>query len=376
MSDESVACCGCSDPLARRTFLLSVAATIAAACAGPTYDAAARRERDLLDQAAELSRRAAVDLHSHPGPFAGRAAFPGASRELGPALADMRQARLDAALFSLPTDRPVIRNEPGTGTRQFRQPEPGELFRFAETHFDTVLGAMIGVVARSPGDVVERKRAGTPCAILALEGADALEGDLTRVRHFYDRGVRVVQLVHYRINELGDIMTEPPHHGSLTAFGRDVVRELNRLGVVVDVAHAHADTVRAVLAESRHPVLDSHTRPAAVFSSRRARPDDELRAVAAAGGVIAMWPLTRAQQGETFEDFLRAIDHLRGVVGVDHVGIGTDVNGLRGNTAVPTHREFALVPAGLLTRAYADADVARVIGGNFMRLFREVAGRG
>jgi membrane dipeptidase len=86
--------------------------------------------------------------------------------------------------------------------------------------------------------------------------------------------------------------------------------------------------------------------------------------------------LTRAQQGETFEDFLRAIDHLRGVVGVDHVGIGTDVNGLRGNTAVPTHREFALVPAGLLTRGYADEDVARVIGGNFMRLFRKVAGRG
>jgi microsomal dipeptidase-like Zn-dependent dipeptidase len=113
----------------------------------------------------------------------------------------MRLGRLDAALFSLPSDRPVIRRNSLTGrTRQFREPERGELFRFAQFHFDKVLGRMEGMIALSPPDVFAFKRKGLPCAIIALEGADALEGDLSRVKLFDDRGIRVIQLLHYRIN--------------------------------------------------------------------------------------------------------------------------------------------------------------------------------
>jgi len=286
----------------------------------------------------------------------------------------MQAGKLDAAVFSLVTDGPVIRRDPQRGeTRQYRDPEPGELFRDAQSRFEKAKSQIEGMIALSPSEVIALKKNNRPCAILSHEGADALEGNLSRVPLFYGWGLRVLQLVHYRINELGDIQTEPPKHGGLTPFGRDVVRETNRLGMIIDVAHVHAETLRGVLAESRHPVIDSHTRPAARFQASRARSDGELQAVARKGGVIGMWPLAREARGETFDDFLRDIDYLKALVGVEHVGIGTDLNGTRTSTVIPTHKEFALIPAGLLARGYAASEVAKIVGGNFMRVFREVA---
>ena len=219
------------DPVPRRIFLLSLLATIASACAGPTLSGSIKRRAELLDDAGDIYRRVSVDLHSHPGPFAGYLISPGTSRELSDALSRMRQGKLDAAVFSLPPDRPVLRRDPKTGvTRQFREPEAGELFRVAQSHFDKVLNQMEGTIALSAAEVSAFKRQGAPCAILALEGADALDGNLSRVQLFYGRGIRVMQLVHYRINEVGDIQSELPRYGGLTPFGRDVVKELNRLG--------------------------------------------------------------------------------------------------------------------------------------------------
>jgi membrane dipeptidase len=224
-------------------------------------------------------------------------------------------------------------------------------------------------LALSPADLIACKKKGVPCAVLAFEGSDPLEGNLSHVRLFYDRGLRVLQLVHFRINELGDVQTEPPRHGGLTPFGRDVVREANRLGMIVDIAHAHSETARGALAESRHPIIDSHTRPAARGNNPRFRSDDELRAVAKKGGVVGMVPLAA---GKTLDDFISDIDYVKWLIGIDHVGIGTDLNGMGAETVVPTHKEFALIPAGLLARGYSEADVAKIIGGNFMRVFRGV----
>lgn len=218
--------------------------------------------------------------------------------------------------------------------------------------------------------VIAFKRKGSPCVILSHEGADALEGNLSRVRFFYERGLRVLQLLHNRVNELGDVQTEPSEHGGLTAFGRDVVREMNRLGMIVDLAHASSDTVQGVLAESRYPVVDSHTRPSALRQGARFRSDDEIRSVAKRGGVIGVLPVSL--KDETFDSLLKDIDYVVSVAGVDHVGIGTDLNGLGVNTVIPTHKEFALIPAGLLARGYAERDVAKIIGGNFMRVFLAV----
>lgn len=361
--------CDCSSPLPRRTFVLSLLAVIASACSGPTMSASAKRERELLNEAANLSQRISVNLIAHAGPLAGTAAHPGYSREVDDVLSDMRHGRLDAAVFSTITDRLLrVAAQPGR-SRQYRVPEPGELFRYAQSQLGQLMKDGNLAIALSPADLIAYKNRGVPCAVLAFEGSDPLEGNLSHVPLFYDRGLRVLQLVHFRINELGDVQTEPPRHGGLTLFGRDVVREMNRLGMVVDIAHAHAETARGVLAESRHPIIDSHTRPAARGTSPRFRSDDELRAVARKGGVVGMQPSAR---GKTFDDFLSDVDYVKSIIGIDHVGIGTDLNGMGAETVVPTHKEFALIPAGLLARGYSEGEVAKVVGGNFLRVFREV----
>ena len=219
-------------------------------------------------------------------------------------------------------------------------------------------------------DILEAKKKGLPCAILAIEGSDPLEGDLSRVKFFYDIGVRVLQLMHYRINEIGDIQTEDPRHKGLTAFGLDVVKEMNKLGMVIDVAHASSDTLSGILAASQHPVICSHTGAYALRTNARHLENKDMTAIAKKGGVIGVWPLLRRR--DNFQTYLRELDYVKNLVGADHVGIGTDLFGIASETAIPTHKEFALIPAGLLSRGYPETDVAKIVGGNFMRVFREV----
>ena len=364
----------CPGSVSRRMFILSLLAAIASACSGPNTSASTKRERDLLDKAAALSERVSVDMHTHAGPFAGNFPFPDSARDRAAVLTHMQAGKLDAAVFSLTTDGPVIRRDPEReGVRQYREPEPGELFRNAQSRFEKAKMQIEDMIVLSPSALVEFKKKGRHCAIVSHEGADALEGNLSRVKVFYDWGVRSLQFLHYRINELGDIQTEPPKHRGLTPFGRDVVKEMNRLGMIIDVSHAHSQTVHGILAESCHPVIDSHTRPAARFNYLRARSDGDLQAIAQKGGVIGRWPLAREERGETFDDFLRDIDYVKALVGIEHIGIGTDLNGVRTRTMIRTHKEFALIPAGLLARGYSESDVAKIVGGNFMRIFREVA---
>jgi len=364
---DDMRCCGDNiNAVTRRGFLVSLMVSVAAACAGPTRSSSARRERELLDEAMALG--VTVDLLSHPGPL-----FEPKLQELGePVAADMRTGRIDAAVFAAVPLYPLIRIEPSGRRTLAREPRPGELFEVCQEQLDKVTRAArrgIISIALSPAEIIAAKRTGVPCAVLGSEGADLLDQDLSRLRALYGRGVRHVQLVHRRANHLGDSQDDQPRHGGLTPFGRDVVREMNRLGMIIDLAHATPETVRGVVAESRHPVICSHTGPYAVRPLRRHLTDDVLKVIATRGGIIGVWPFNRP--GETFDHFLREIDHVKSVVGIDHVGVGLDLFGLP-STVLPTHKEFALVPAGLLSRGYSQADVAKVCGGNFMRVFLAV----
>jgi membrane dipeptidase len=340
---------------------------VAAACAGPTGGAAARRERELLRQGADvLAAAAVIDLHAHPGAFT-RAR----TAELPlQALSEMAAGGVHAAFFAAVGDGPVIRREPGR-IRNFREPVPGELWASAVGQLRRVRarateGRLRPVLA--PGDVRAARAAGVPAAVLACEGGDPLEGDVRRVRELFDLGVRSIQLVHYRINELGDIQTEPPRHGGLTATGLAVIAEMNRLGMVVDAAHASADTLHAILAASSTPVVVSHTGPAARRAFRRHLADDLLRAVAARGGVIGVWPLTPRPEVDGIAGFLDEIAYVRGVVGLEHVAVGTDMAGLSTFTSIPTYREFAPIPAALLARGFSEAELRPLLGGNVQRV--------
>lgn len=310
-----------------------------------------------------------VDLHAHPGAFHRPST---GELPLG-ALAQMGEGGVDAAFFSVVTDGPVIhRGE--KGIRQVREPLPGELRRATFAQIERVLArAREGQLqlVLEPSDVVAAKAAARPAALLALEGADVLEGDPTRVREFHALGVRSIQLVHYRINELGDIQTDAPRHGGLTRAGHEVVAEMNRLRMIVDGAHAAPETLRGVLAASRHPIIVSHTGPAGLRpASRRHLSDALMREVAVHGGVIGIWPFARSLIG--IDQLIGELDYVCRVVGVDHVGVGTDMAGLGTRTSIPTYREFAPIPAALLTRGFSEGDVRKLLGGNLMRVFDAV----
>lgn len=357
--------------ISRRYFLCALAATAAGLQIEPPWLHSLFGDKTLLAEAAELVREAVtVDLHCHPNALAG-GHFP----KLDPNVAqNMKDGALDAGLFAARGDYPLIRRDPAGRRYEARKPKSGELLRRTSEQLDYLLDAVKKgelAMARSPADIVGAKKSGTPCAVLAIEGSDALEGELANIKMFYDRGVRVLQLLHYRINEIGDIQTEAPRHHGLTGFGREVVREMNKLGMVIDTAHCSADTLAGVLVASGAPVLFSHTGAHSLRPLARHLRDKELRAVAAKGGVIGIWPSLGRR--ETFENFLENIDYARRLAGEDHVGIGTDLFGLRSRTAIPTHKEFALIPAALLKRGYSDSAVAKIAGENFMRLFREVA---
>jgi len=357
--------------LSRRRFLSTLLAGAATAYAAPSLLDGFRGEASLIAEAAELSREAiTVDLHCHPNL--------GASRKLADfdsAVPDnMRAGGLDAGVFAVRGDHGTIRRNSSGRYAEYRKAEPGELFQGSQDQLDKVLKAVkagsIGLV-QSPADIVEKKNKGLPCAVLAIEGSDPLEGDLSRVKFFYDIGVRVLQLMHYRINEIGDIQTEDPRHKGLTAFGRDVVKEMNKLGMVIDLAHASSDTLSGVLAASQHPVICSHTGAYALRTNARHLENKDMTAIARKGGVIGVWPLLRRR--DNFQTYLRELDYVKNLVGADHVGIGTDLLGIGSETAIPTHKEFAFIPAGLLSRGYSETDVVKIVGGNFMRIFREVA---
>jgi len=327
-------------------------------------------DKPLLAEAAELSREAVtIDLHCHPNALGGPY-FPRLDPEVP---ANMKAGGLDCGLFAMRGDYPLIRRDPSGQRYEQRQPKPGELFRRTTEQLDDVIEATRSgglALARSPAEILAAKKAGLPCAMLTLEGSDPLEGEIARIKFFYERGVRVLQLMHYRFNEIGDIQTAPPRHNGLTPFGREVVREMNRLGMLIDTAHSSPATLYGVLAESRQPVICSHTGPRALRKIPRHLDDQDMRAIADKGGVVGIWPLIR--RNESFENYLAAIDYVKRRIGIDHVGIGTDLYGLRSATAIPSHKAFALIPAGLLKRGYRESEVVKIVGGNCMKVLDQV----
>lgn len=356
---------------ARRRFLkLSLASCVGALGTEP-WITALWRDRHLSAAAAELAQNTiTVDLHCHANALAARD-FPALDSAL---LANMKAGGVDVGLFAVRGDLGTVRSD-AMGTRyEHRNPKPGELFKRAQEQLAPLVKATengLLALAKSPDDIADAKKRAAPAALLAIEGCDPLEGDLSQAKFFYDAGVRVFQLMHYRINEIGDIQTAEPRHGGLTSFGQALVAELNRLGAVIDTAHASSETLDGVLAASRAPVIFSHTAPRVQRARSRRLADDDIKAIASRDGVVGIWPTLGSR--DSFETFLRRLDYMKRLVGVAHFGIATDLFGLRGRTALPTHKEFALVAAGLLKRGYSESDTAKIVGGNFLRVFRAVA---
>lgn len=317
-----------------------------------------------------------ADMHAHPSRFH-RENVEGIAKE---EIELYRRSTMDLVVANISSDMAYdggYTNRDGTVVDKGRyKPGPGEVYALAAdrlARLQQTIDRGIAVHADSPAAVIEARRNGQVAVLPALEGADALEGDIENLYRMVDDGLRLIQLIHFRNNELGHTQTWPYSPGGLTEFGREVVREANRLGLVIDVAHANEETISDVLALSEHPVIFSHGGVRALTDHDRAVTDEQIRAIAGHGGVIGIWP-----HGSHLADVAEMVDYIEHVIdvgGIDHVGIGSDLRGISRYVAgFDAEARFHAIAAELLAREHSAEDVGKVMGGNFFRVWQTVTG--
>jgi len=348
--------------LNRRAFCLSALATATLA----PWTTWARTPPPNLERAlALISRHVVVDLHAHPGKL-----YSGGNPM--PRLHDLAKAHVTAFGFAIPTDTPILGVRGGL-PQPLRDPQPGELFDFTIQQLKALHRALQSAdmsVLKTPPDILRAKKKGRPGALIALEGGDFLEGQLDRVAQVHALGVHSIQLMHFTPNALGTVRTQAPQGPALTAFGRDVVREQNRLGMIVDVTHMTHEGVEAVAETSRAPVMLSHTGFEAHFMHGRGVHVETAMAVKSTGGLVGLRPLGYRDGHKNLGAFADEMLHLIEHVGIDHVALGTDMDGAK--SPFKGYGAMALFIHELLLRDLSEADIANIIGGNFMRLFTDV----
>ncbi len=277
-------------------------------------------------------------------------------------------------------------------------------------------------IALTPDDAYRLKKQGKRAIFIGVENGYALANDLTMVKKFHEMGVRYITLCHTSNNDICDSSTDKKkgaeHHG-LSPFGKEVVAEMNKYGVMIDVSHISDDSFYDVIRLSKVPVIASHSCSRAICDHPRNLTDDQLKALAKNGGVIQMCflsdyvkkadpnpkrdsamvlvnkkyndfqGLTDEQTKEAYreyretskrfpnklanvQDMVDHIDHIVKVIGINHVGIGTDFDGGGDLSDCRDVSQMGNVTLELVKRGYSESDIRKIWGGNFMRVFRQV----
>jgi membrane dipeptidase len=310
-----------------------------------------------------------VDIHSHAGGIASVSRMQSGSA-FGPVGQPMLKGGMAAVCLAVVSDGPTHKLIDGH-LHPYRDPNPGELYTYGQLAFarlhDMAKTQGLTIVTDAAG--LRAAKPGTTSVIITAEGADFLEGQPDRVEEAYKRwSLRHLQLTHYRVNELGDIQTEPPVHGGLTDTGAEVIRRCNRLGVVVDVAHGTFDLVKRAVSVTTKPLVLSHTSLATRPSrfSRQITPE-HAKLVAGTGGVIGVWP--PASIFPTMDALAAGMARMADAVGVDHVGLGSDMRGLVGPSTFPDYDRLPELAEALLGAGFSLTDSAKILGGNYARVF-------
>jgi membrane dipeptidase len=319
-----------------------------------------------------------IDLHSHAGrcflaglpPEHPMVASLGAA-SVAEAVRDAGSAGMTALVLATVSDLAVLRPDPVTGLRAHRDFRPGEAAADHRRQLDGLRSAVAAAgaqVATSAAEVDAAARDGRTVVLLGCEGGDFLEGDLRRLEEARAAGVTVLTLVHYRVNEIGDVQTEAPVHGGLSRFGRDVVAECGRLGIVVDCAHASFATTMDVLEVSSQPVIISHSHLGHADTAHpRLLTAAHAASVATAGGVIGAWPA--GVTSRSLADFADEIIRLTEAAGPGSVAIGTDLDG-NYRPVLTSYAQLADLTALLQDRGLPAHHVQQVLGGNAANLLR------
>jgi membrane dipeptidase len=271
-------------------------------------------------------------------------------------------------------------------------------------------------LAGTADDVVRIHKSGRVASLIGIEGGHQIGGSLAALRQFYDLGARYMTLTHFKNNEFADSATDDPKYHGINDFGRTVIHEMNRLGILLDLAHVSPETMRAALQVTKAPVLFTHSDARALADHPRNVPDDVLKLLPANGGVVMVnfylghlsprfisWSADKAAedarekslytgQPERRDAALKAwlaahpspradvgivadhIDHVAKVAGFDHVGIGGDLDGI-GYDEAPAGMNsvsgYPLLFAELIRRGWSDENLAKLAGANVLRVMRQ-----
>ncbi len=220
-------------------------------------------------------------------------------------------------------------------------------------------------------DFVERRKQqpGLVAGLLAMEGMHALEGKLENLEIFYQAGFRMMAPAHFFDNELGG-SAHGVNKGGLTDFGRRAIKRMEALGMIVDIAHASPRTIDDILSMATKPVVSSHTGVKGTCAGNRNLSDEHLRGIARTGGVVGIGLWDGAVCATEVRATARAMHYAADLVGIDHVGLGSDFDGAI--TAPIAANEMAQLTAALLAEGFSGEDIHKVMGGNVLRLMLEV----
>ncbi|MEW6185055.1 MAG: membrane dipeptidase [Thermodesulfobacteriota bacterium] len=302
------------------------------------------------------------DAHAHPHSF-----FSGQPDPTTPTIAMMKSMGMKVCVFAAVGDRTY------PSRSRFEQGTP--LFDTARQLDQVLRWAREGEIRliRTKADLDQLKK-GDLGAIVGIEGGDALEGHLKNLDYFFDAyAVRIITLMHDRTNEIGGHQRALNNDQGLTSFGRQLVRRMNQLGMLIDLAHAGGNTLKDVCALSSKPVLDSHTSPATGEEpSGRLRSWPEMKGIAERGGLICTWPFAFPGR-ETLKDWASEISTLKTRLGLAHVALGTDGGGRLPKT-IEGYRNILDLPKlieALEEAGFTRKEIQAFMGGNLERVVRE-----
>ena len=230
-------------------------------------------------------------------------------------------------------------------------------------------------IAYTPADLYRLKSEGKKAIMLGIENGYAIGNDLRNIERFRKRGVVYMTLCHNGNNQLCGSARYNEEGLGVNAFGEQVIREMNRVGMMVDISHAGEQTFYDALAISSKPIVASHSSARALCNHPRNLTDDQLKALAAKGGVaqVTLYSGFLKEEGmASIQDAINHLNHMVNIMGIEHVGIGTDFDGDGGITGCASASELINFTRCLLKERYSEEDIRRIWGGNFLRVMEEV----
>lgn len=316
-----------------------------------------------------------VDMHAHPGRFflEGEQSGTALAAQLGTpfmtqAINDIRAGGVTAILFATVADH-LLLEQTENGLRAVRDFKPGEAY---DDHLRQIrafreLAAESGLrIGDNIQSVNTAHRDREPLAFLSIEGGDFIEDKLERIQEAHRAGVRTITVVHYRANQIGDTQTEDAVHGGLTGLGKAIIAELEATGIIVDLSHASFATCAAIARVATRPALLSHSNLKQPGQRHPRLIGLELaRMVTDSGGLIGAVPAGFDQF--SFDDYVDTICYMIDSLGIDHVGIGTDMD-YTYRPVLDNYRQWPRLAGSLLRKGLHADELAKVMGGNMLRM--------